>query len=568
MSATDWATAFTPPRRRLAWLVILGIAQTVALLGSVLLVRWSIDHLVAFPGQVHTTLLLAGGLAVIVLIQALLRALEFTYAERLGFELVRDLRMTMYRHLAGMSPRQLQHRSRGALLLRFTGDLTMFRTWISRGLARAIVSGMTITGSICFLLWLSPLLGLTLASLLLAGSAISLAMGRRLRKLTRWVRRRRSLLTSNVEEQLRALHTVQVFGRSGGETMRLSRQNDSLTGTLVREAKLRGALRGVANGSGRLTAAAVLLVGGLEVGAGQLTIGGLVAALILIPQLGATVRTLGLAHDYWQRAQVSRVKVTDFLNSSSRRLDEPDKPPLRVRKGHIELVDATIHGAIEGIDLAIAPAELVVVTGPTGAGKSTLLATIARLSELDRGKVLIDGQDVSEHRLSSIYRQVSMVSPDLPLMRGTIRRNLTYRNRSATREEVSRLVMAWQLDELFADSAAGLDSWVVEEGRNLSTGQRQRLALARAMLDNPRILLLDEPANGLDTASADLMRRVLARHQGTVVMVSHDPGDWAIADRVIQLRNGRLVASEPGHARNPALDDLPAKPAWAGNHQR
>lgn len=538
---TDQAAIFMPPRSELARIIALGIGQALTLVAFIVLLKLVIDNVVAAPGDLATTLPLIGALAVATLLNAMLRAAEFSYAERMGFEMVRRLRMVMYEHLAGMSARQLQHRSRGALLLRFTGDLTMFRTWISRGVARGMVAVIVIAGATFVLAWFSLWMALAAVGVLFGGAALSLTMGRRLRRLTRWVRRKRSLLTSNVDEQLSALSTVQAFGRWSGEMARMGRQNDSLTRTLTREARVRGALRGIAAGSGRLAMVGVLAVGAVEVAATQVTVGSLVAALMVIPQLSATVRTLGLAHDYWQRAQISKGKITDFLESQTRPLDAEDAPPLRVRRGRIDIRAATVRGAIEGIDTVVEPGELIAITGPTGAGKSTLLSSIARLVELDAGEILIDGQDVAKHRLGSIYRSIGIVSPDLPLLRGTIRRNLTYRDRHASAEEIQRIVMTWRLDELFADQTLGLDTWLVEGGRNLSAGQRHRLSLARAVLGNPTILLLDEPATALDAESRELVRRVISRYEGTVVLVTHDEREIAIADRVWVLNDGELV---------------------------
>jgi ATP-binding cassette, subfamily B, bacterial len=537
---------FDLPRGPLVAIVCLGVLQAVGLAGLVLLLRTVIDALVLTPGQLATIYPLIGALAVVALLYAGLRTAEFTLAERLGFNVVRRLRMRMYAHLSGMSVRQLQGRSRGALLLRFTGDLTMFRTWISRGLARGIVATFVLLASSALVAYLSLLMAGVLVGVLLGAAAMSLSVGRRLRRLTRWVRRKRSLLTSNVDEQLAALATVQGFGRIRGETKRLSRQNDSMTVTLIREARVRGVLRGIAAGSTWLALVAVLAVGASEVAVGSMTVGGVVAAMVVVLQMSLSMRQLSLAHDYWQRAQVSRGKLLQFLASSTRPLEEPGQAKLRVRKGRIEISGAHIEGALRGVDAVAEAGQLVALLGPTGAGKSTLLAAIARLAELDSGAIFIDGQDVSMHTLSSMPRQIGLVSPELPLVRGSIRRNLTYRKQSVSDDELTRQVLAWRLDEMLADQPAGLDSWLTEGGGNLSVGQRQRLSLARAWFGNPVILLLDEPSAGLDAESRELFHGLLRRHAGTVLMVTHDEAEAALADAVWELHQGRVVAIRSG----------------------
>lgn len=537
---------FDLPRGPLIAIICVGVLQAVGLASLVLLLRAVIDALVLTPGELGTIYALIGALGAVALLYAGLRTVEFTLAERLGFNLVRRLRMRMYAHLSGMSIRQLQRRSRGALLLRFTGDLTMFRTWISRGLARGIVATLVMLAGTAVLAYLSPLMAGVLIGLLLGAAAMSLSAGRRLRRLTRWVRRKRSLLTSNVDEQLAALATVQAFGRTQGELQRLSRQNDSMTITLIREARVRGTLRGIAAGSTWLALVAVLAVGASELAVGSMTVGGVVAAMGVVLQMSLSMRQLSLAHDYWQRAEVSRGKLLQFLASSSRPLEDLGQARLRVRKGHIEISGAHIAGALHGVDAVAEAGQLVAILGPTGAGKSTLLAAIARLAELDSGAIFIDAQDVSMHTLASMHREIGMVSPDLPLVRGSIRRNLTYRKRAVSDDELTRQVMAWRLDEMLADQPAGLDSWLTEGGRNLSVGQRQRLALARAWLGNPVILLLDEPSAGLDAQSRELFHSMLLRHAGTVLLVTHDETEVAFADVVWELHQGRVVTAQSG----------------------
>ena len=155
-----------------------------------------------------------------------LRAWEFSLSEKIGYEVVQRLRMQMYQHLQGMTPRQVQNRSRGGLILRFIGDLSMLRTWISRGLLGGAVALIILLPAVTAMVVLNHRLGLVLIAVLAAGAAVSLASGHAMRRATRTMRRRRSLLISNLDEQINALPVVQVFGRSWGEYTRLSRQND------------------------------------------------------------------------------------------------------------------------------------------------------------------------------------------------------------------------------------------------------------------------------------------------------------------------------------------------------
>lgn len=537
---------FRLPRLRVALVILLGLGQAGTLIGFVLLVAAVADSVggdtlgAEADAAWRVTLLQLAVLSGVVLLHGSLRAWEFSVSEKVGYDVVQRLRMQMYAHLQGMTPRQIQGRSRGGLILRFVGDLSMLRTWISRGLLGGAVALVILLPTLAALVVVNYRIGLVLVAILAVGAAVSLTSGRSMRRATRTMRRRRSLLISNLDEQINALPVVQVFGRSGGEYSRLSRQNDSLNRALHRTAELRGRLRGITAVTALLAVVAVLAVGLFEVRRGTASIGLVVAALVMTRLLTTPMRTLGLAHDYWHRSQVSRQKVLDFLASASRDLDPADHEQLRVGRGRIEFCNVTVPGALTDVTLTAEPGQLVAVTGPNGAGKSTLLGLLARMVEPGEGKVLVDGQCLDGTTPRSTFRKIGVVSPDLPLMRGTVRRNLAYSRPDVDSAEISRVVHRSGLDRLFAELPNGMTTWVVEGGRNLSVGQRQRIALGRALLGNPPILLLDEPTANLHPAAADDFRQIMTRHRGTVLLATNDPDEMALADQIWVLDAGRV----------------------------
>ena len=527
-------------------MVLIGLGQAATLIAFVLLVVATADSIGHDMGGVDTAvtsrehLYRLGGLAAVVLLHGCLRAWEFSVSEKIGYDIVKRLRMRMYGHLQGMTPSQIQHRSRGGLILRFIGDLSMMRTWISRGLLGGTVALIVLVPTLAVFVVLNYRIGLVLVAVLAVGAAVSLANGLAVRRATRTMRRRRALLISNLDEQINALPVVQVFGRSRGEFTRLSQQNDSLNRALYRVAELRGRLRGIASVTALLAVVAVLAIGLLEVRRGTATVGLVVAAVVMSRLMTTPVRTLGLAHDYWHRSQISRQKVLEFLRSSSRDPDPVGGEHLVAGKGRIEFRDVTVPGALEGVTLTAERGQLVAVAGPTGAGKSTLLGLLARLVEPTDGEILVDDQVLAATTPRSTYRKIGMVSPDLPLMRGTVRRNLSYSRPDVDSAEVARVVYASGVDRLLADLPDGIATWVVEGGRNLSVGQRQGIALGRALLGNPPILLLDEPTANLDRAAKEDFRRMVTRHRGTVLLASNDPAELALADQVWVLERGRV----------------------------
>jgi ABC-type multidrug transport system fused ATPase/permease subunit len=331
-----------------------------------------------------------------------------------------------------------------------------------------------------------------------------------------------------------------VFGRTAGERDRLATQNDDLVGALDHMATTRGRLRFASSAVGSLSVCAVLLVGAYAIPRQLVTVGDVVAAMAAVRFLSGPIRVLGRVNEYWHAGQVSMRKLNDFFDRPTRDPADPELDRLRPRAGRIELRNVSVTGVLDDVSLTVEGGQMLAITGPNGAGKSTLLSLIARFVEPDAGQILIDDQVLAECTLQSTYRHLGIVSPDLPLMKGTVRRNLSYRYRAASEVELERVVMSCRIDELVDELKGGLSAWLTEGGTNISVGQRQRILLGRAIVGNPRLLLLDEPTTNLDPATMEIFRRVLARYRGTVLLVTHDPAEAALADHVCVLANGRI----------------------------
>lgn len=536
---------FRPSRRDITKLVVIGAIQAAAIVGTVLLLRRLVD-LLSTGAPTSQTLRLAVVFGAVGAFLAFTRAVEYVVAERVGYHLVAQLRMVLFGHLLNLPARGVQRSSQGAVLLRFTGDLSTYRTWISRGLSRGIVSAFTLSGTLAVLIVIDWVIALAVVAVLMFGAAGSALWGYQVRRTTRAVRWRRSLLTSNVAEQIRSVAVVQAFGRSAGETNRLSAQNDDLLQALYRATTARGVLRFFSSLAGVFAVVAVLVVGVLQLSRQQVTIGGVVAAMTAARFLSWPVRTLGRSHEYWQAAQVSKRKLIDFLSRQERSGADEVSPRFRPKRGRIEFRSVSIPGALDNINLTIEPGELVAIVGDNGAGKSTLLSLIARFVEPSDGEIFIDAQKLNECSYRSTAQNVGMVSPDLPLMRGTLRRNISYRYGAASDELIDQVVLSCRIDEVLDSTEGGLSTWIVEAGTNLPMGYRQRVMLARATLGNPRILLLDEPTTNLDPATKEVFRRVISRYAGTVLLVTHDPVEASLADHVYVMASGRVVRHMTG----------------------
>ena len=527
----------------LARLVANGFAQAVVMVATALLVKQLFDAFVT-PAQAAEHALLwwygAGLLAAAAAIAAL-RMWERIDAERLGQHYTHRLRLTLFGHMSRVTPRVLQQRTRGAVLLRFIGDLTALKQWVSLGVARLTVAGVTTVGTLAALMWVSVPLALLVAVSLAMGAVAVVLLGRWLEQRVREVRRRRARLAGNVSEKIAALGSIQAYGRVARERRRVGRQSRRLATAMIDRAKAVGAMRGVVELTTGLAGGGALVLGAMLVGNGLITAGTVVGAMSIVGLLTPALRDLGRVQEYWHGAVVSWEKIDTFLATPASVTDRSGAAELTSNEGGLSFANVTVAGALREFSAEARPGETIALVGPNGAGKSTVLALAARLVKPEQGAVKLDGQDIASVTLASLRRAVGLVTPDLPLLRGSVAGNLRYRWPGASEEALARVRTLCGIDEVIAELPKGLDTSIREDGANLSLGQRQRLALARGILGTPPVLLLDELDANLDPGAAMALRRVLADYPGTVLMVTHRL-DWAaMADTIWHLRDGRLV---------------------------
>ncbi len=520
-----------------------GLAQAFVTIATILLIRLAFDHLITTSqaGELNLILWIGSGLIVTAVCMGWLCMMERVDAERMGQSYIHQVRMTLFKHLSTLAPRVLQRRSRGAIVLRFIGDLGALRRWVSLGLVRVSVAGLTTFSALLALSVINWRLSIVVTAVLGFGALYALRLGRYMRETVKESRRRRSYLAANVNEKVATMAVVQVFGQSDREQRRIKRQSGRLRDALVARAGKIGLMRGITQSVTALASGAALLLGASEVASGRATPGTVVAAMSIVGFLVPALRDLGRVYEYWQEAGVSSIKLTDFLETPSLVQEAPDAPDLKPGPGRLQFDGVSLSTTIRDVSVMAEPGKLIAITGPNGAGKSTLISLTARLIDPDEGRILLDGQDLAEHSLSSVRRAISMVSPDLPLLRGTVKKNLLYRWPEAPAEEINRINTLCGIDEILTELPEGDQTRVTEGGGNLSLGQRQRIALARALLGNPSVLLLDEADVHLDLEAGRALGRILDEYTGTILWVTHNRDHLTDADFIWCIEAGRLI---------------------------
>lgn len=530
-------------RTLFARLVANGLAQAAVAVATAWLAKGLFDDFLipAHPELNISVAWSALGLVIAAACIGWLRMMERVDAEHLGQNYASAVRMALYDRLSAFAPRALQKRSRGGVSLRFVGDMAALRRWVSLGLARVTVAGVATVAALLALAVINWPLALAVTVALTLGVGIAFTFSKRMRAAARESRRHLANLAANVNEKVSSIAVVQVFGQVDRERAHVMRQGEQVERSMIARARVAGQIVGTTEFSVAMTSATALLVGIFVVAGGHASAGTVVAAMTLVGILMPPLRDLGRAQEYWHGAHVAREKLHEFLDSPTSVTQVPDAPDLQVSAGRLEFNGVSVAGGVDQVNAVVEPHTVVAVVGPNGAGKSTLLSLAARLIDPEQGTICLDGQDLARHSLDSVRRAIGMVGPDLPLLRGTVDKNLRYRWRDAPPEEIARVRALCGVDEVLAQLPEGEKTRVTEGGLSLSVGQRQRIALARALLGNPALLLLDEVDANLDPQAGAVIDRVLAEHRGTVLLVTHRLDHLQRADVIWYMESGRLL---------------------------
>jgi ABC-type multidrug transport system fused ATPase/permease subunit len=538
-------------RRCLSWLILNGCAQAAMVIAMAQLMHSAFDGLVSSAAESGSgsTWSYFAGFAFIVVCNAGLRWRERVDAEKLGQDYVFELRQQLFAHMSRVSPRAMQRRSRGGTMLRFVGDLTALRQWISLGIARLAVAAVTTITTLFALALINDCLAGLIAALLVVAAGVMLLLGRALETAARQARRQRTRLSANISEKISALAVMQAFGQGRRERRVFSKQGNRLREAMLHRANRIGQLRAVTEALVGFASAGIILLGAWQITRGEATAGSVIAAMVVIGMLSPALRDLGRVHEYWRGARVSREKILRFLTAQGRVWQKRNAAKLALDNGDIEFRNVRVGDSIVDFSRRARGGQRIAIVGPNGAGKSTLLALVPRLFDPDEGSILIDKQDISRVSLQSLRSKIGMVGPDFPLLRGSVERNLKYRLPRASRSQLGEVNRLCAIDELVSSLPQGLRTRVTDGGLNLSAGQRARISLARALLGTPPILLLDEADANLDQASSALIERVLRDYDGTILMVSHRRPDTDLIDQVWQLQGAGAAVNETTEIR-------------------
>ncbi|NIY65740.1 ABC transporter ATP-binding protein [Streptomyces malaysiensis] len=491
----------------------------------------------------------ASGLALlVVLVQWAAQIGETQMTGRTGERVLYALRVKIFAQLQRLGLDYYERELTGKIMTRMTTDVDALSTFLQTGLVTAVVSLLTFFGILVALLIIDVELALvvflTLPPLIIG----TVVFRRRSVKAYELARERVSVVNADLQESVAGLRIVQAFRRERSGRERFAERSDAYRQARVRGQRLISVYFPFVQLLSSVASALVLIVGAGRVQDGTLTAGALVAYLLYIDLFFAPVQQLSQVFDGYQQATVSLGRIQELLRepTSTPVTDTPRE--LRAMRGEIDFDEVRFRygdgeEALAGISLTIPAGQTVAFVGETGAGKSTLVKLVARFYDPTGGAVRVDGVDLREFDLTEYRGHLGVVPQEPYLFAGTVRDAIAYGRPGASDAEVEAAARAVGAHDMVASLDGGYLHEVSERGRNLSAGQRQLIALARAELVNPDILLLDEATAALDLATEALVNQATDRLTGrrTTLVVAHRLTTAARADRVVVLDHGRVV---------------------------
>lgn len=536
----------------LAALLLVALETALMHVGP-LLTQIGIDRGVV-PGD--RGVLLAAALAYVgaVAVSALASWARISFTGRLGERLMYELRIRVFAHLQRQSLEFFTREKAGVLMTRMTSDIEALSTLFQEGLVNFAVQGMTLLVITIYLVVLDPLLALVTV---LVVAPVTLVTTLWFRQVSQrgylMVRDRIADLLADLQESLAG---VRVIAAANRRRQNVARHTNVVGAHLDANLATSRAAALYAPGSeaiGVVAQAVLLMVGGWMVLDGEMTIGELSAFLLFLTSFFAPIQTLVQLYNQYQQGAAAVGKLRELLATEPSVPEAEDAVELPPVRGEIELEGVSFSYdpdarpgdpmVLERIDLKVRAGEVLAVVGPTGAGKSTIAKLVTRFYDPVEGTVRIDGHDLRTVTLHSLRSQLGVVPQEPFLFNGTIRDNVAFAAPDTPEEELLEACRAVGLDDLLDRLPDGLDTPVHERGSSLSAGERQLLALARAFVARPRVLVLDEATSNLDLASESRIERALdALLEGrTAVIIAHRLATAMRADRIAVVVDGRLA---------------------------
>ncbi len=464
-------------------------------------------------------------------------------------ELLMSLRARLHAHLLALSPAFFEAQRTGDLLSRLDADIGEIGSALTSDFVNGLQQLLVLVGALAVLLTIHARLTGVMLLAVPPVVAAAVVFGLRFEKLSK--ARQEAQADANVaaEESLSGIRTVQAFVREPEERARYAERLGKVKAISLRAAALWGAFGGVVSFLAFSAVTLVLLYGGTLLVRGELTPGKLTSFLIYTVTVASSVGSLTALYGAYKTAAGATERVRELLETQPIVADAPDAIPVGRCEGRIELRAVSFSyptvqdkRALDQASITVEPGQCAALVGPSGAGKSTLVSLLLRFHDPREGVVLVDGQDVRRYRVADLRARIGLVPQEILLFGGTVAENIRYGRPDASPEAIRGAAEAAQAHAFIEKLPKGYDTIVGERGIKLSAGERQRIAIARVFLKDPKIVILDEATSSLDSENEHLVQRAFDRllEGRTTIVVAHRLTTVRRADKVIVLEQGRV----------------------------
>jgi ABC-type multidrug transport system fused ATPase/permease subunit len=539
-----------PYRWRVAAMFLALVFATAASLAPAPLAKLAIDDGIA-KGDVGTLNLVVVAFLASALVLWVGSALQTYLVGWVGQRALQDLRVRIFEHLQTLSIGFYSRRRAGVLVSRMTNDVQALDQLVTDGVVTLFQSSLTLIGTMAILFVLDARLAaltLLVMPLLGLGSVLFRIASADAYRITR---EKIAWITSYLQETLSGVRVVRAFGQEPRHMARFAELNEENRAANMKTVYLNAAYFPAVELMSALTTVGILVFGGIQAVDGHVTVGVLVAFVAALNNFFDPIQQLSQLYTTYQAGMAALDKIFELLDESPDLVDRPDALELQRLRGEVRFEDVSFcYGegedavwALRDVDLVIPPGQTVALVGATGAGKSTLAKLVARFYDPTRGRVRVDGHDLRDVRAESLRAQLGVVPQEGFLFSGSVRDNIAFGRPDAADEEVEAAARAVGAHEFVSRLSAGYDTEVGERGSHLSGGQRQLVAFARALIADPRILILDEATSNVDVHTEgrieEGLRRLLAGR--TAIVIAHRLSTIRRAGMIVVLEHGQVV---------------------------
>ena len=532
---------------QLALGLLLVVVGALSQAGGPYLIGRAIDRYILrgdVPGLLWTMLILLG-----VYVAGTLATLgQIRQVGGVGQRVLASLRERIFDRLLRLPLRYFDRRPVGDLMSRVTNDVDTLNQLLSQGFTQLLGSFFSLIGIVVAMLLLDWRLALVCFTIIPVMLLVNVYFARRARLAFRTTRETVGDVTAGLQEEITGVREAQAFNRTEANIARFRERNAANRTANVQAVAITSAFAPAIDVLSTLATAVVIGYGGYLVVTGTLSVGLLAAFLIYVQQFFRPIQLASQVYTQAQAALAGGERIYNILDEDPEPPDPPGMPSLGTIEGHIEFEGVTFgyepgRPVIHDVSFEIEPGQTVALVGPTGAGKTTIANLVPRFYEATGGSVRVDGRDVREVKRGSLREGIATVLQEPFLFSGTVAENIGYGRQDAMREEVEAAARVASAHDFVSELPDGYDTVLGGGGGNLSQGQRQLLSFARAVLANPRILILDEATSNIDTRTEALIQRALGTllEGRTSIVIAHRLSTIRTADLILVVADGRIA---------------------------